>query len=392
MLRHLFVIGITISNLGKSFGDTMALDGVNLDIAPGEIFFLLGPSGCGKTTLLRAVAGFLFPDRGTISFGSEDVTRLPAHERKTGMVFQNYALWPHKTVAENVVFGLEEQRVAKRERSQRVAEALAAVRMERYAGRGVHELSGGQQQRVALARALVVRPRCLLLDEPLSNLDAKLRLEMRMEIRRVCKEAGLTAIYVTHDQKEALSIADRMAVFEAGHVRQVGSPEEVYRRPVSRFVADFVGESNFLDGVVARVEPRRAWVDVQGVMVEACVPEEGAGAALAAHAREVGEAVTLSIRPEALVFLPGADASEMANVAGAGKRGRGAEANVFPGVLEETTYLGEVAQYRVETPGGVVVGLELNPRGVGRMGGAGNVGRRCAVKVAAEDVVVLPRG
>ena len=188
------------------------------------------------------------PEEGRILFGEEDVTHLPPHLRHTGMMFQSYALWPHMTVAENVAFGLEERRVSRAEIARRVDEALASVKMASYGARKIQQLSGGQQQRVALARALVIRPRCLLLDEPLSNLDARLRLEMRAEIRRICKEFGLTAMYVTHDQKEALSIADRMAILEGGHIRQTGPPAQIYRHPISRFVADFMGETNFLDG------------------------------------------------------------------------------------------------------------------------------------------------
>src|SRR5215218_2911793 len=225
------MIPITLERLTKRFGGTIALDQVDLRIEAGEIFFLLGPSGCGKTTLLRTIAGFYEPDSGRVLFGDEDVTRLPPHARNTGMMFQSYALWPHMTVAQNVAFGLEERKVKPDEIVRRVHDALASVKMEHLGERRIHQLSGGQQQRVALARALVIRPRCLLLDEPLSNLDTKLRVEMRGEIRRVCKEFGLTAIYVTHDQKEALSISDRMAVLDSGRILQVGTPDTVYRRP-----------------------------------------------------------------------------------------------------------------------------------------------------------------
>src|SRR5438132_799985 len=222
------VISIRIENLTKRFGDSVALHSLNLTIEPGEIFFLLGPSGCGKTTLLRSIAGFYPPDGGRIFFGDEEVTSLPPHLRNTGMMFQSYALWPHMTVAQNVAFGLEERKVPRAEIEYRVAAALDSVKMGDYGARKINQLSGGQQQRVALARAMVIRPRCLLLDEPLSNLDTKLRIEMRGEIRRICKEAGLTAIYVTHDQKEALSVGDRIAVIEAGHLRQTGAPDDVY--------------------------------------------------------------------------------------------------------------------------------------------------------------------
>src|SRR3954470_128683 len=235
------MISIQVKQLTKQFGSIVALHGLDLTINPGELFFLLGPSGCGKTTLLRTIAGFYIPEEGKIFFGDQDVTRLEPHKRNTGMMFQSYALWPHMTVAENVAFGLEERRVARDEIKRRVGEALESVRMGQYAERRPNQLSGGQQQRVALARALVIRPRCLLLDEPLSNLDAKLRLEMRTEIRRVCKEFKLTTVYVTHDQKEALSISDRMAILDGGRVRQVGTPRDVYRRPTCALVANFIG-------------------------------------------------------------------------------------------------------------------------------------------------------
>ena len=209
---------ITIENLSKKFGDFLALDRVELTIGTGELFFLLGPSGCGKTTLLRHIAGFYQPDEGRILFEGQDVTRVPPHKRNAGMVFQNYALWPHLTVEENVAFGLEERRFPKAEIDARVAEALQIVRLGELAQRKIHEISGGQQQRVALARAMVIRPTCLLLDEPLSNLDARLRLEMRGEIRRICRQFELTSVYVTHDQQEALSIADRIAVLDSGKI------------------------------------------------------------------------------------------------------------------------------------------------------------------------------
>src|SRR6202789_2270399 len=244
------MISIRIQNLTKRFGAVTALHHLDLVIGPGELFFLLGPSGCGKTTLLRCMAGFYIPEEGKIFFGEEDVTRLAPHKRNTGMMFQSYALWPHMTVAENVAFGLEERKVPRDEIRRRVGEALDSVRMQAYAERRPNQLSGGQQQRVALARALVVRPRCLLLDEPLSNLDARLRLEMRSEIRRVCREFKLTTVYVTHHQKEALSVSDRMAVLDGGRILQVGTPQDVYRRPVKKRVADFIGETDFIPGTL----------------------------------------------------------------------------------------------------------------------------------------------
>jgi iron(III) transport system ATP-binding protein len=285
-------VRISLEGLVKRFGDLTVVDHVTLEIAAGELFFLLGPSGCGKTTLLRCIAGFTQPDAGRIRIGGEDVTQVPPHRRDTGMVFQSYALWPHLTVRENVAFGLEMRKVPAAERAQRVAEALALVQMTERTDFRPAQLSGGQQQRVALARALVVRPRCLLLDEPLSNLDARLRLEMRGEIRRICKEAGLTAVYVTHDQKEALSVADRIAVMERGRVAQVGTPGDLYRRPANRFVANFLGETNFLTGTVLECDGRSALVrTAAGNWTSAALPQIPPRA---------GDAVTLSVRPEAL--------------------------------------------------------------------------------------------
>src|SRR5450432_353239 len=248
-------VPITIDGLSVLYGSKAAVDRVSLAIEPGELFLLLGPSGCGKTTLLRAVAGFVTADAGTIRFGDEDVTRLPAHARNASMVFQSFALWPHLTVFEDVAFGLRERRVGKTELRERVEAALASTRLPGAGARRIDELSGGEQQRVALARALVVRPRCLLLDEPLSNLDARLRQQMRDEIRRLCKEHGLTTIYVTHDQKEALAVGDRLGVMEGGRLLQVGPPAEVYRRPRSRAVAAFIGETNLLIWRVEAASP-----------------------------------------------------------------------------------------------------------------------------------------
>lgn len=331
------MIGVTVENLVKKFGDTVALHGVSVAIEPGELFFLLGPSGCGKTTLLRSLAGFYIPESGKILFGNDDVTRLAPHKRNTGMMFQSYALWPHKTVAQNVAFGLEQQKASKDEIARRTREALASVQMEQYAERKPNALSGGQQQRVALARALVIRPRCLLLDEPLSNLDAKLRLEMRTEIRRICKEYQLTTVYVTHDQKEALSIADRMAVLKDGRILQVGSPLDVYKRPISRFVSNFIGETNFLEGKVLRSDAGTAFVQTaQGDFLGVTIPGQSVSD---------GDKVYLSLRPECLKledFKP--------------------EENGLEGKIEDTIYYGEVAHY-VFRSGDVTLKIsELNPR------------------------------
>lgn len=332
------MISVRTQNLTKRFNEVLALDRVSLDIQPGEVFFLLGPSGCGKTTLLRSLAGFCVPDEGAIFFGEENVTKVPPHKRNTGMMFQSYALWPHMSVQENVAFGLEERRVPKNEIRPRVREALGSIRMEDYAERRISQLSGGQQQRVALARALVVRPRCLLLDEPLSNLDAKLRLEMRGEIRRVCKEFGLTAIYVTHDQKEALSIADRLAILGDGRICQVGSPREVYRHPCSKFVADFIGETNFISGKVASVSDGHVmvstnWGDFRGIPGNVALKFNP------------GDSVALSVRPETWKLHVGAPAE-----------------NAVRGRIADTVYLGEMAQYQFAAENFQLKICELNPR------------------------------
>lgn len=355
------MIRIEVNAVEKRFGETVALKRVDLAVEPGELFFLLGPSGCGKTTLLRCLAGFYIPEHGDIRFGDEDVTRLQPHKRNTGMMFQSYALWPHMTVAQNVAFGLEQRKVPKNELRQRVAEALDSVQMGKYAERKPNQLSGGQQQRVALARALVIRPRCLLLDEPLSNLDAKLRMEMRQEIRRVCKEFKLTTIYVTHDQKEALSIADRMAILHDGEILQVGSPTDVYKRPFTAFVADFIGETNFIDGTIVRSGAGQLLVrcplgELSGVPGDPDAPFRD------------GDAVRLSIRPECVKL----DTYPV-------------EENGFTGRIGQSVYYGEIAQYEFFTDEATHLKVfELNPRYLNRVGQDGLYGY-----VDPDDVVVL---
>ena len=334
------MVSISIRHLTRRFGGNTVLGDVNLEIGQGELFFLLGPSGCGKTTLLRHIAGFYEPDAGAIFFDQEDVTDLPAHRRGTGMMFQSYALWPHLTVAQNVAFGLEERKRPKHEIEKRVGDVLSAVKLEGLGARRIQQLSGGQQQRVALARALVIRPRCLLLDEPLSNLDAKLRLEMRSEIRRICKEFGLTGIYVTHDRDEALSMADRMAIMDGGRLVQVGSPEDIYKNPATRMVAEFIGETNLIEGSVIRESSRVGLFDVNvsfGVLRARPNNDEW---------RPVqGQPVVLSVRPEALTFRDVRDSP-----------------NRFPGHILSTTYLGATVQYEMRVGADVLVKVcEMNP-------------------------------
>lgn len=237
---------IAIQNLVKNFGTNRVIGGVSLEIQSGELFFLLGPSGCGKTTVLRTLAGFYEPDGGEILFDGRNMNGVPPHKRNTALVFQNYAIWPHLTVFENVAYGLRVRKVADTELTQRVEKALQQVKMESYADRKPASLSGGQQQRVALARAMVVNPDALLFDEPLSNLDARLRLEMRDEIKRLQAETKITSLYVTHDQEEALSLASRIGVMNKGVLEQVGTPYDIYNKPATKFVASFIGEINLL--------------------------------------------------------------------------------------------------------------------------------------------------
>jgi iron(III) transport system ATP-binding protein len=332
---------ITLKNLNKSFGSTVALRDVSLQIEPGELFFLLGPSGCGKTTLLRHLAGFYTPDSGEVFFGETDVTRVPPHLRNTAMMFQSYALWPHMTVGKNVAFGLEERKVDKFDIEEQVGAALKMVQMDGMEGRRITQLSGGQQQRVALARALVVRPDILLLDEPLSNLDAKLRLEMRWEVRRLCKEFGLTAVYVTHDQKEALSVADRLAVMNEGALLQAGTPQDMYRNPRSVFVAGFMGETNLIE---ARVEGGTSRDHLWSVATSA-------GRFWGRHAEanwtpRPGEKVTISVRPEAWTLVPFREIR-----------------NCVHGSLTRATYLGDTAQYELQAENlGAIRVAQGNPR------------------------------
>ena len=354
-------VSLRIDGVSKSFGETLALRQVSLQIEPGELFFLLGPSGCGKTTLLRSIAGFYIPDTGSIRIGKRDVTRIPPNRRDTGMVFQSYALWPHMNVAENVAFGLQMRKVERGERERRVKEALAMVRMSERAEHKPAQLSGGQQQRVALARALVIEPQCVLLDEPLSNLDAKLRLEMRTEIRRICKEAGLTAVYVTHDQKEALSVADRLAILHDGVIQQVGAPREVYGAPVNSFVAGFIGETNFLPGRITSVEDGLVKVECAlGTLVSTKCPPPG---------KSAGDVVTISIRPEVI----GIDEPP-------------SEGNTFQGVVHDSIYLGEVAQHQVRVAGldANLKVFEMNPHVVACDGEVS-----ADIWVQPEDVLIL---
>jgi putative spermidine/putrescine transport system ATP-binding protein len=306
---------LEIQNLVKRYGDFHAVRDVSLNVADGEFLVLLGPSGCGKTTTLRMVAGFIEPTAGQVRLGGTDVTVLPPWKRNAGMVFQSYALFPHLTVAQNVAFGLEMRKVPRADIDKRVEETLALVRLQGYGGRLPRQLSGGQQQRVALARALAIRPDVLLLDEPLSNLDAKLRQEVRVEIRELQQKMGLTTVMVTHDQEEALTMADRLVVMNEGSVCQVGSQRDLYERPADRFVAGFVGRSTFLEGIIEAPGRFRT---------------EG-GLSLACAGGTAGKA-SLSLRPERIEIA----AAPLAGLD-----------NSLPGTVEFVSYLGALIDIHV---------------------------------------------
>jgi putative spermidine/putrescine transport system ATP-binding protein len=311
---------VTLTGLVKRYGTTRALEEVSLSVVPGEFFTLLGPSGCGKTTTLRSVAGFVTPDAGTVAINGADVTGVPPHLRRVGMVFQHYALFPHRTVAQNVGFGLRMQRVEKAEIGRRVAEALALVQLPAHGARYPGQLSGGEQQRVALARALVTRPSVLLLDEPLGALDKKLRDHMKIELKRLQREVSITTIYVTHDQEEALTMSDRIAVMHRGRVEQIAPPRALYETPATAFVASFIGNINLLSGRAA------------GANAVAC-----GGATLAATgAAPAGASVAVALRPERIRLDPAA-----------------ALDTVLPMTVAHVVYQGETVRYILRSEAGL---------------------------------------
>jgi iron(III) transport system ATP-binding protein len=327
---------IKISGVEKRFGDLLALSEINLEIEKGEFFTLLGPSGCGKTTLLRTIAGFYRQDKGDIYLGDELINEVPAYRRNTGMVFQNYAVFPHMTVFENVAYGLKVRKLPQAEIEKRVAISLKNVHLTGYEARTPDKLSGGQQQRVGLARAMAIEPRVLLFDEPLSNLDAKLRVEMRDEIRSVQKALGITAVYVTHDQEEALVISDRIAVVNLGKIQQVGVPWEIYKNPVNLFVATFVGKINTLE--VSLGESNGAGMrNAKNGSVDFLVPEAGT--------EGLSKAI-LAFRPEDVVEV------------GDGAR----SAATLSGTLKNASFLGTVASLEMDVQGTAIVIERHRPR------------------------------
>ncbi len=325
---------IRLTELTKHFRDVRAVDRVSLDIRTGEFFSMLGPSGCGKTTTLRMIGGFELPTAGRIELRGRDITTDPPDKRPVNMVFQNYALFPHLDVHGNIAFGLRRKGVDKADARRRVGEALDLVHLGGYDKRKPSQLSGGQQQRVALARALVNRPNVLLLDEPLGALDLKLRKALQIELKRVQVEVGITFVYVTHDQEEALTMSDRIAVMRGGKVEQLGTPEELYERPRTRFVADFIGTSNLLSGTVESVDAGRAVIRLSSG--EICQTAAASGVTS-------GRAVELSIRPETISLTArngGDDSSDPRSI---------------PGSIEQVAYLGGNVQYLVRTAGGLSI-------------------------------------
>jgi spermidine/putrescine ABC transporter ATP-binding subunit len=357
---------VRLINLWKKFGEVEAVKDVNLTIEGGDFFTFLGPSGCGKTTILRMIAGFTRPDQGKIFFDEVEVKDVPPWERNVGLVFQNYALWPHLSVFENVAFGLKERSFPKSIVQEKTNQALSMVNLEGLGKRRPSELSGGQQQRVALARTLVIEPRLLLLDEPLSNLDAKLRIQMRHELVRIQRDLGITSIYVTHDQEEALTLSTRIAVMSKGNVVQVGTPKEIYENPKSQEVADFVGTSNFFRAQV--IEEVGDWVRVrteEGFLLRVGGQE---GVSL-----DIGSNLLLNIRPESLqIFYPHEIPSDE---------------NRIEGVVKTSAYLGSLVQYEVEVTKGKRVKVNLvNPRKKALL----KEGEKVSLTFSPEDVVAIP--
>jgi spermidine/putrescine transport system ATP-binding protein len=361
------VADVRLVELTKRFRDLTAVDRISLSIRAGEFFSLLGPSGCGKTTTLRMIGGFEYPTSGRVELRGRDVTTEPPESRPVNMVFQSYALFPHLCVFDNVAFGLRRRKVPEPEVRRRVGASLELVRLTGYDRRPPVELSGGQQQRVALARALVCEPTVLLLDEPLGALDLKLRRQLQVELKRVQVEVGITFVYVTHDQEEALALSDRIAVMNAGRVEQLGTPEELYEGPQTRFVADFIGTTNLLAGTVASLAS-----DVAALRLEA-----GGRAIVPAGRLGPGASVEIAVRPEALVLVPrdGPDAE---------RPGADAPGSWLRGTVEQSSYLGTSISYQVRSDGGPRVAVTV-PRTHGRLA----AGTLVEIRWRSEDALVL---
>jgi iron(III) transport system ATP-binding protein len=352
-----------LERIVKKYGKVTAVDDLSLEVRDGELLTLLGPSGCGKTTVLRCVSGFVRPDSGQISLGERKITEIPPQKRGIGLVFQNYALWPHMTVFENLAFGLRIKKLSKNDLLQKVERVLSLVQLEGLGDRFPRQLSGGQQQRVALARALVLEPEILLLDEPLSNLDALLREQMRFEIGQIHKHAGITTIYVTHDQTEAMVISDRIAVMEKGRMMQLGSPHEVYSKPANKFVAGFMGTTNFIHGRVTRVEGDDAVV----------VTEDGLTLAGRGPGLQPGLDADVAIRPESIKFLNLDEARALQQTP-----------NVHEAEVIRASYVGELIDYQLKIKNHMI-------RAKGEVRTLRGVGERIHIKLDPDQLAVLPR-
>ena len=356
---------LSLRHLEKRFparggsGEVTAVDRIELEIERGEFVTLLGPSGCGKTTTLRLIAGFEFPTSGEIILDGSDVAPLPPDKREMSMVFQSYAIFPHLSVFENIAYGLKLRKLSRDDIKRRVAGVLVLTELDGLENRAPNQLSGGQQQRVALARALVMEPKVLLLDEPLSNLDAKLREQMRTEIREIQQRLGITSVYVTHDQVEAMSRSDRIVVMNQGKIEQAGSPQEIYRRPRTAFVANFIGRTNFVDATVAGPADEWLHVDTLGGLMAVPLPD---------GARQPGEQVTMVVRPDSIkLSLDQADSP-------------------FQGVVKRSTYLGSQVEYDIEIAGQTLIAVESDPRHVIVIPSGTSV----AVRFLTEALYVLP--
>jgi spermidine/putrescine transport system ATP-binding protein len=366
-LRYLAVdISVELKGVTKRFDEVIAVDNVNLEIKRGEFFSLLGPSGCGKTTTLRLVAGFERPSEGKILINNADVSDRRPYERNVNTVFQNYALFPHLTVAGNIQFGLERKRTPKDEILRLVTEALDLVRLNHMGDRYPYQLSGGQQQRVALARALILKPEVLLLDEPLGALDLKLRKEMQLELKSLQEKIGITFIYVTHDQEEALTMSDRIAVMEAGRLAQVGSAEEIYEYPKTRFVADFIGESNFFAGEITSRDDAHLYLTTDGGLKVALPADE---------AHSIGQRVVFSVRPEKFNVAAEAGTSDWENQ--------------FIGEIVNKIYLGESLHYVVALSSREDINVFLKKERTGSQKTAFSIGDKVHVSWHRDDSVIL---
>ena len=356
---------VKLDGIGKSYGEQWVVRDVNLHIRRGEFFTFLGPSGCGKTTLLRIIAGFVFPEEGTVYLDGQPINQVPPWQRNVGLVFQNYALWPHMTVFENVAFGLRERKVARSEIERRVMETLKQVDLQGTENRRPSQLSGGQQQRVALARTLVIQPRLLLLDEPLSNLDAKLRIDMRIELLKLQRDLGLTTIYVTHDQEEALALSTRIAVMNGGRVVQEGTSRQIYEQPANEFVAAFVGKANLFSGRVLQTQERFIEVQTDDNLI---IRTASSGPA---KLPETGDEVLLSVRPEAMELKAACSTPT--------------GPNQLTGHVAASAYQGSFVEYEIQFAGRSLKTYAVNPKGKVLF----QRGDEVAVTFAADDVVIV---